>query len=132
MKVEPAEVMVEAEVMLVACWSEVEAVLAVCLSKVTEVKVEAVLAVCLLEVMEATGVELGRGGSVTAPVGVAVAERKASGDRRGGRATVFSCSTFREDCFLGAGGTDPPRWNLPTDMVRMLISEGCSVSCVSG
>lgn len=92
--------------MLVVCPSEVtavevEAVLVACPSEVTEVEVEAPLVVCPSEVTEVTAVELlGGGGSVTTPVGAAVAAAKSSGDGRELEAWVYQPSVR----FLRGGG----------------------------
>lgn len=125
-------VKVDVEALLVACPSEVTdvevvAVLVACTSEVTEVEVEAVLvAYPSEEVTVVTAVELmGGGGSVTAPVGAAVAVAKPSGNRREWEARGLS--TFSE-VFSGIGGKEWARENSPTASVRMLSAEGISVS----
>lgn len=118
------------ESVLVACPSEVrevkvEAVLVACPSEVTEVEVEALLVVCPSEVTEVTAVELlGGGGSVTTPVGAAVAGAKSSGDRRELEAWVYQPSVR----LIRGGG----RENSPTAVVRMLSAEASSVSRLLG
>lgn len=100
--------------------------LVVCPSEVTEVEVEAVLVMCPSEVTEVTAVELlGGGGSVTTPVGAAVAAAKSSGDRRELEAWVYKPSVR----FIRGGGA---RENLPTAVVRMLSAEASSVSRLLG
>lgn len=121
--------------MLVVCPSEVtevtevmvEAVLVACPSEVTEVEVKALLVVCPSEV---TAVELlGGGGSVTTPVGAAVAAAKSSGDRRELEAWVYQPSVR----FIpGGGGKGWARENSPTAVVRMLSAEASSVSRLLG
>lgn len=101
--------------------------LVLCPSEVTEVMVEAPLVVCPSEVTEVTAVELlGGGGSVTTPVGAAVAAAKSSGDGRELEAWVYQPSVR---FIVGGGGA---RENSPTAVVRMLSAEASSVRRLLG
>lgn len=88
--------------------------LVACPSEVTEVEVKALLVVCPSEVTEVTAVELlGGGGSVTTPVGAAVAGAKSSGDRRELEAWVYQPSVRFIRGEEGRGGvvrTHPRPW----------------------